>query len=271
MKLPFNIGVIHLGALPGSPGVFGKKPAIALDAVLKTAVKEAKILERMGFDGIIIENFGDAPFYKERVNPETIAAMSIIASAIRVETKSQLGINVLRNDAFSALAIAATTGADFIRINVLSGVVATDQGLIEGRAAELIREKQRLGASGVGILADVHVKHAKTLSSDDIAIAIEEVAGRGGADGVIVTGSTTGRAPDPELLQDAMNSAKHSGVPLFIGSGMTPERLASMKIGGIRMIVGSTLRKGGRAGAPLDRVRMGSYMKAWEAYSNGKH
>ena len=190
MKLPKLIGVIHLPPLAGSPGAGHQHPVEALQQAGFLAYREAQMLVQAGFDGIFIENFGDAPFYKTQVPPETIACMAIIAGAVReVSDKVLVGINVLRNDARAALAIAATTGCDFIRVNVLSGVTATDQGIIEGDAAFLLRERERLNAD-VAILADVHVKHGTSLSSGDLGLAIEEVGLRSMADGVIMTDST---------------------------------------------------------------------------------
>lgn len=260
MKLPKLIAVIHLPALPGAPESSHLKPSIALKKAVSWATNEAKQLTKAGFDGIIIENFGDAPFYKTEVKPETIAAMAVIAAAVKDACKLPLGINVLRNDAFAALGIAAATGADFIRVNVISGVAATDQGIIEGRAADLIRERIRLNAQSVKVLADVHVKHAKSLSSSSISLAIEETAGRGGADGVIVSGDTTGRAPDLEIINEAVKAAKHMGVPCYLGSGANPENLSTFPKD-LRIIVGSTLRKNGLPGAPLDKIRIGKFLK----------
>ena len=117
----------------------------------------------------------------------------------------------------------------------------------------------------MAILADVHVKHAKTLSSSDLSLCIEETAGRGGADGVIVTGDTTGRAPDLKIMNDAFKAAKHAGVPLFIGSGMTPELLKELSNKNIGVIVGSALRSAGIAGAPLDLKRTKAMVSAWKA------
>jgi membrane complex biogenesis BtpA family protein len=274
-RLPQLIGVIHLPPLPGSPGASRQDASDALKKAGLWAVKEAKLFTQAGFEGIIIENFGDAPFYKSQVPPETIVSMSVIAAAVRESTRLPLGINVLRNDANSALAIAAVTGADFIRVNVLSGVVATDQGLIEGDAATLIRERIRLNAEHIAILADVQVKHAQTLSSVDLAIAIEETAGRGGADGVIVTGSTTGRSPETVRLQEAMVAAQHTGVPLYIGSGASLEKLkeyysAGSSLVGVCVIVGSALRKGGRAGAPLDAKKVKEFARVFKSLQKQK-
>ena len=261
MKLPKLIGVIHLGALGGSPGANGIHPAEALQEVGAIAVEEAGILVEAGFDGIILENFGDTPFYKTQVPPITIASMSIIAAAVREATDGiQLGINVLRNDVYSALAIAAATGCDFIRANVLTGVAATDQGLIEGDAAGLLRERDRLQVS-VGILADIHVKHAQTLSTVDLTLAMEDATVRGRADGVIVTGHTTGRLADLGVIQEASKKARHLGVPIFLGSGATQEKLKDLRPWLDGIIVGSTLREGGKPGAPLDRKRTVEFAK----------
>ncbi len=270
-SLPKLIGVIHLPPLPGSPGAADLNAAVALSRAGLWAVKEAIALTSAGFDGLILENFGDIPFYKDRVPAETIAAMSVIAAAVRESTRAQIGINVLRNDARAALAIAAATQANFIRVNVLAGVVATDQGMIEGTAAELIRERIRLNAQSISILADVHVKHAQTLSSSDLALAIEEVSGRGGADGVIITGSSTGRLPELDLIRRAQAASLHSGVPLYLGSGMTTEQMPDFLLPGLRLIVGSALRKGGKAGMPLDLKRIKKLVLTWKTLQKKGH
>jgi hypothetical protein len=255
MKLPRLIGVIHLPALPGSPGSFHEHPVESLQKAGLRAVAEARLLAQAGYDGVILENFGDTPFYKTQVPAETIASMAIIAAAVRESVEIQLGINVLRNDARAALAIAAVTGCDFIRVNVLSGVAATDQGWIEGDAAFLARERDRLRAS-TAILADVHVKHAVTFSSLDLGVALEEVGARSLADGVILTGRTTGRLVDRSALETASQTARRLGVPLYLGSGVTRENLKELKPWVDGVIVGSDLRRGGVAGADLDSKRV---------------
>jgi membrane complex biogenesis BtpA family protein len=226
------------------------------------AVKEAKALQAAGFDGIILENFGDTPFFKESVPPETLAAFSILAAAVRESVRVPVGLNLLRNCVLQALPVAAVTDCRFVRANVLSGVAATDQGLIEGRAAEVLRLRASLGAE-VAIFADVHVKHARSLSSNSVALAIEETAGRGGADAVIVSGATTGRAIELEKLKEAAPAARAAGVPLYIGSGASVENVASLRRMADGIIVSSALRARGRAGEPLDPARVRAFVKAF--------
>ena len=251
MKLPSLIGVIHLPALAGAPFSHALHPAQALQEAGAWAVKEALLLSRAGFQAVILENFGDVPFFKTQVPPETIASMAVIAAAVREAVKIQVGINILRNDCRGALAVAAVTDCHLIRVNALSGVVASDQGLIEGDAAYLIREKTRLHVD-VAIFADVNVKHARTLSSNDLDLAIEDARHRALADAVIVTGKSTGRSVDPMTLQKASKTAKSVGMPLYVGSGVSRDGLFELKKYVDGVIVGSALRKGGVAGAPMD-------------------
>jgi membrane complex biogenesis BtpA family protein len=263
-KLPTLIGVLHLPPLAGAPGARRFHPAEALRIAGMRAVEEAKALAKAGFDGLILENFGDAPFYKSGVPPETVASLSVIAAAVRESVSIPLGVNVLRNDAKAALAIAAVAGCDFIRVNVLAGVSATDQGLIEGCAAELLRERDRLGAE-VAILADARVKHARSWSSDDLAVEIEDLALRSGADGVIITGKTTGRSVDRETLEAAMAAKRLHRIPIWIGSGANSENIGELRSEGFGVIVGSDLRKAGRAGAPLEANRVRKFILAARA------
>src|SRR5881392_3708175 len=151
------IGVVHLAPLPGSPRWHGR-----MADVVKRAVADAHAYERGGAHAIFIENFGDIPFTKSSVGPETIAAMAAAGCAVRQAVALPLGFNVLRNDAHTALALCAACGGAFIGVNVHSGVMVTDQGVIEGQAFATLRLRRAL-CPGVLILADVHVKHAAPL------------------------------------------------------------------------------------------------------------
>lgn len=261
-KFPSLIGVIHLPPLAGSPWA-PEGAHLALQGAGYQALKETKIFTQAGFDGVILENFGDSPFFKGRVPPETVSSISVIAGAVREATRIPVGINVLRNDAFSALAIAAVTGCNLIRVNVLSGVAAADQGLIEGEAAALLRERRRL-SSDVAVFADVHVKHARTLSSEDPILALEETVLRAKADAAIVTGSTTGRNVDFQVLKKVGAAAKELKVPLYVGSGVSLETLGEVKKHVTGVIVSSSLRRGGQAGMPLDAKRVRAFAKEFK-------
>src|SRR5271168_3718432 len=153
------IGVVHLRPLPGSPVWQGD-----LESVIEFAVNDARAYERGGSHALFIENFGDVPFTKGRVGPETIAAIAAAGRAIREAVMLPIGFNVLRNDACAALALCAACGGSFIRINVHTGAMLTDQGLIEGNAYDTLRFRRRI-CPQAAIFADVHVKHAVPLGN----------------------------------------------------------------------------------------------------------
>ena len=153
------VGMLHLPALPGAPS-----SQRSLDAIEEHVLEDARRLREAGFESAILENFGDVPFRKDRVDAITIASMTRVACRLRREVPElRLGINVLRNDARAALAVAAASGAEFLRVNVHVGATATDQGIVEGQAHETLRDRRSLGAE-VAIWADVHVKHGRNLS-----------------------------------------------------------------------------------------------------------
>lgn len=234
---PSLIGMIHLDALPGAPDFAGD-----LAQVAERAARDARVLAEGGVDAILVENFHDAPFYKDRLPPETIAALTRCALAVRAAAPTvPLGINALRNDALGALAVAVAVGADFIRVNVLVGAMVTDQGLIEGCAAELIRRRRALGVA-VAILADVGVKHAEPLGDFDLTQVALDTVHRGKADALVVSGRGTG-APTPRAKIDAVRAAV-PGVPVLVGSGTLAETVDPTAADGF--IVGTALKTDGR-------------------------
>jgi len=242
--IPSLVGVIHLRALPESPRYDGD-----LAGVIASAARDARALAEAGFDGIIVENFGDAPFVPEHVSPVTVAAMTACALAVRAAAPAlPLGINILRNDAEAALAVAVASVAAMIRVNVHTGARVTDQGLIQGRAHATLRLRRALGAEGVALLCDVDVKHSAPLAARPIGEEAHDLEGRGLADAVLVTGSGTGRGVDRRDL-DAVLAAVRG--PVLVASGVTLGTLAEVRAAH-GVVVGSCLRASGRAGDPVD-------------------
>ena len=250
------IGVVHLLPLPTSPRWGG-----SLKTVIDRAEREATALASGGVNGIIVENFFDAPFPKDCVDPAVVSAMSIVVQRLQNLVTLPIGINVLRNDAHSAMAIAACSQAQFIRVNVLTGVMATDQGLIEGQAHQLLRYRRELG-SDVKILADVLVKHARPLGSPNLTTAVQETIDRGLADGVILSGWATGSPPSLEDLELA--SAAADGTPVFIGSGANWENIPQLIQAADGVIVSSSLKRHGRINQPIDPIRVSQFVEAMQ-------
>ncbi len=241
------LGMVHLPPLPGSPGWAG-----SMAAVLEAARRDAAALAEAGLDGVVVENHGDVPYHPGAVPPETVAAMAVAVAAVRAEVGPEplVGVNVLRNDARAGLAVAAAAGADLVRINVHAGAMWTDQGLLQGRAWETLRERARL-APDVALVADVLVKHGVPPVPTDPAQAAREAAERGLADAVVVTGPATGAPADPEVVRCVRRAVR---VPVLVGSGVTADTLARYT-DAHGAIVGSWLEEGGRAGGRVNPER----------------
>jgi uncharacterized protein len=251
------VGVVHLPALPGSP-----RASSPIAEIAAAAARDARAMAAAGFDRVMIENFGDAPFFAGRVPPVTVSAMTACALAVRQACPDlPLGVNVLRNDAEAALAIAAVVGASCIRVNVHTGARVTDQGVIEGRAAETLRARRALGAQHVAIWADVDVKHSAALAPRDVGREADDLATRGLADAVLVTGEGTGRGVDVDKLRRVRQAV--ASVPVLVASGVTVESLPALADLCDGVIVGSTLRAGGVAGGPIDAERAARFAEAF--------
>ncbi|HEV2695113.1 MAG TPA: BtpA/SgcQ family protein [Verrucomicrobiae bacterium] len=247
------IGVVHLKPLPGAPL---HKHSMA--DIIKFAVADAIAYERGGAHAVVVENFGDIPFTKGSVAPETLAAMAAAGCAVRAAVKVPLGFNVLRNDARAALALCAACGGDFIRVNVHSGAMITDQGIIEGDAYNTVRERTRV-APDAEIFADVHVKHAAPLGDWSLEDAANDTLERGLANGLIVSGVGTGRVADiadVECVRQACPDAK-----ILLGSGVNAGNAAEFLRVADGVIVGSSLKRDGKLHNPVDAKRVAALAK----------
>lgn len=262
MCRPGAIGMIHLAPLPGSPRWGGD-----LAAVSGAALRDARALREGGVGALMVENFQDNPFHPDKVPAVTVAAMTVVAAALRRELPDlPLGINVLRNDAEAALAIAAAVGAAFIRVNVHVGAAVTDQGLLEGMGWRTLRQRREYGAR-VGILADVRVKHAAPLAARGLADEAKDLRLRGLADALVVTGAATGAGADPAELAELR--ATLPDCPLLVGSGVTSENVARFLPAADGFIVGTTLKEGGDVAAPVSAARTAAFIARLAAARGG--
>ena len=262
------IGVVHLPRLPR----VSSSVRFDLNGLVDRVVWEARVLEELGYTGVIVENFGDLPFEKRVRDPLAIAAMTVVVREVVRNTGFRVGVNLLRNSGLEAYSIAVATGAKFIRVNALVETVITDSGIIEPEAPRL--RDVRLNYPGVEVYADIFVKHAaglrhtlglleagspvaKSSFEDYVKELVEEYVERGHADALIVTGTRTG-SPPPENLVRLVK--KYSPIPVLVGSGATPENLDWIIRHADGVIVGSYIKRNGKAGNPLDPERARTFI-----------
>ena len=256
------VGMVHLGALPGAPAFDGD-----FGAVRAAATRDARRLEAGGVDALLVENFGDAPFYPDDVPKHVVASMTRVAAEIRAAVDLPMGVNVLRNDAEAALSVANAVDAAFVRVNVHSGARVTDQGVVEGRAHETMRLRDRLD-SDVRVLADLDVKHSAPLADRPLdAEAVAEPIARGLADGVVVSGAGTGHEVESSHLESVAAARDEAGLdaPVFVGSGTTTENVADLLGVADGVIVGTALKEGGETTNPVAEARVAELVAAADA------
>lgn len=253
------VGMVHLPALPGAPEFSGD-----FEQVRAAALRDARRLEAGGVDALLVENFGDVPFYPDDVPKHVVASMTRVAADIRDEVDLPLGVNVLRNDAEAALSVAAAVGAAFVRVNVHVGARVTDQGVVEGRAHETVRLRERL-ESDAAILADLDVKHSAPLGEPPLdSEAVAEPVERGLADGVVVSGAGTGQAVATDYLASVVAARDEQGLdaPIFVGSGVTPGNVADLLDDADGAIVGTALKESGETTKPVSEERVAELVEA---------
>jgi membrane complex biogenesis BtpA family protein len=257
---PLLIGMVHLRALPGSPH------AAPMRDVLGRAVTDARTWARGGADALLLENFGDRPFVPDGVPPATIAAMSRVLAEVARVVELPLGVNVLRNDAEAAIALAAVHDLAFVRVNVHAGVVLSDQGLLVGRAHATVRVRASLECDAK-ILADLRVKHAAPLVERPLVDEARELVERADADALLLTGPATGRPPDLAALEQVEKALP--GTPRLLASGVDAALIAATRERVAGWIVGTAAKRGGRVEAPAELARVRALVHARDHGASG--
>lgn len=249
------IGVIHVGALPGTPA-----GSAGVSDLIKQAVDEARIYSAGGVDGLMIENMHDVPYLRGRVGPEIVAAMAVIGHAVKEECALPVGVQVLAGANVEAIAVAHAAGLDLIRAEGYVFAHIADEGWIESSAAQLLRYRKQIGADSIQVWADVKKKHSSHAVTTDISLgataeAVEFMRG----DAVIVTGSITG---EPPRLADVGEVRAHSRLPVILGSGVDAENIHDFYSSADGFIVGSYFKRDGHWAATVDPERVERLVEA---------
>jgi len=248
------IGMVHLRALPGSPRWAGN-----MEAVVQAALEDARALADGGVDALLVENYGDVPFTTGRVDSATVAGMAVVIGEIKRAVTLPIGVNVLKSDALSALAVAAAVGGRFVRVNVHVGAVVADQGILQSRAHDSLRYRRLLGLD-ISILADVQAKHGMPLAPIPLEQEARDCLSRGLADGLVVSGAATGEPTPMNDLKRVRGAVPH--VPLLVGSGATPETAAALLSIADGLIVGTAVKRDGILANPVDPGRVRRLVEA---------
>lgn len=252
------IGMVHVGPLPGTPFHDGE----TIELFVARAIDDAKALARAGFDAIIVENMHDRPYvHGDRLGPETTAHMTRLVHEVVNAADLPIGVQILSGGNRHALAVAQATSSQFIRCENFVFSHVADEGLLaEAEAGPLLRYRKSIGAENIPVFCDIKKKHASQALTADLSIGqFAEGAAFFGADGLIITGSSTGH---PTSLGDVQEAAKASGLPVFVGSGVNPDDAAGLLTAASGLIVGSFVKRDGLWTNSVDPERAAALVKA---------
>jgi membrane complex biogenesis BtpA family protein len=257
------VGVIHVGALPGTPA-----SSLKVDELTELAVREAVMYRDGGVDGLMVENMHDVPYLRGSVGPEVVAAMSVVARAVKAESALPVGVQILAGANLESIAVAHAAGLDYVRVEAYAFAHVADEGLIQSSAAELLRFRRKIGADGVRVWADVKKKHSSHAITADVSLgetcaAVEFMRG----DAVIVSGSATGEAP---RAADVAEAKAHCRIPVLLGSGVSPENVAGFYDAADGFIVGSYFKGGGLWSNTVEAARVRTMVEAVRALRAGE-
>jgi uncharacterized protein len=257
------VGVIHVGALPGTPG-----SRLGAGALIDLAVREAAAYREGGVDGLMIENMHDVPYLRGSVGPEIVAAMAVVGRAVKEEARLPTGVQILAGANVEAMSVAHAAGLDYIRAEAYTFAHVADEGLIESSAAELLRFRRKIGADHVRVWADVKKKHAAHAITADVSLgetaaAVEFMRG----DAVIVSGGVTGEPPRAADVREAKSRCR---IPVLLGSGVSPENVSEFFDDADGFIVGSYFKEGGFWSNTVERARVERLTEAVRRLRDGE-
>lgn len=248
------IGMIHTFASPGTPKFKGN-----VNKIINKAIEEANIYKDAGVDAIAIENMHDLPYLNRKVGPEVISIMSIVGYEVKLKTNLPTGSQILAGANKEALAVAKAANLDFIRAEGFVFSHIADEGFMNSDAGELLRYRKIIDAENILVLTDIKKKHSSHNITNDVSI--EETAKAAEfflSDGLIITGSATGKEANISEIKKVKNSVN---LPVFIGSGITLENLDNYFPICDGMIIGSFFKKNGIWKNSVDYKRVTQFMK----------
>ncbi|XP_075230052.1 uncharacterized protein F13E9.13, mitochondrial [Lycorma delicatula] len=250
------IGMIHIGALPGTPCYKG-----SVEKLIEKACSEAEVYKKCSVDAVLLENMHDIPYMQPPfIGPEITSSMTKVCSTVRniLQKDIKCGVQVLAGGNKEAIAVAQSSGLDFVRIEGFVFSHIADEGFTNSCAGELLRYRKTIGAENILIFTDVKKKHSAHALTNDISL--EETAHAAEfflSDGVIVTGTATGKPADVAEV----NAVKKSvNIPVLVGSGVTIDNVNEY-LGADGLIIGTYFKKHERWENEVCETRVKDFME----------
>lgn len=243
------IGMVHLGALPGTP-LFD--PALDL---FEAARADLLALQDAGFDAVMFGNENDRP-YEFNVDTASTATMAAIIGQLKSDITVPFGVNVLW-DPMSSVALGAATGAAFVR-EIFTGTYASDMGAWTPDAGQAMRYRDRLGRSDMAMLFNVSAEFAHSLDARSLPDRARSAVFSSIPDAVLVSGQITGEAAALSDLEAV--KAVLANTAVMANTGVKHDTVADVLAIADGCIVGSSLKVDGDTWNAIDPERAKDFM-----------
>lgn len=248
------IAMAHVPALPGTPLY---DAAEGMTGAIRRVQRDLDLLVGSGFDAVLFCNENDRP-YQLHAGLESAAALTRVVTECMPDDLP-FGVDYLW-DPQCALAVAAATGADFIR-EVATGAWESDMGLWNPDAARLLRERRRLDATQVGVFMNVTPEFASAIGQRPPAQMARSSAISSLADGILVSGPMAGAEPSVATVADVREQVPVD-VPVLLNTGAKADTIQQYLQHADGCIVGSDLKVDGYTWNPVDPDRVKRFIDA---------
>jgi membrane complex biogenesis BtpA family protein len=246
------IGMCHMQAMPGDPSYAADHD---MQWVYEQARADLLALQEGGVDAVLFSNEFSLP-YLTKVEAITVASMAAIIGELKREITIPYGVNVLW-DPSASIDVAMATGAGFVR-EIFTGVYASDFGLWNTNAGEVIRHQHAIGAQHVRLFFNIVPESAAYLASRQITDIARSTVFNARPDALVVSGLTAGietSAQTLRLVKDAV-----PGTPVFANTGVRLDNVAEQLAHADGAVVGTTFKHGGQTWNAVDGERVKELM-----------
>jgi membrane complex biogenesis BtpA family protein len=250
------IGMIHIGALPGTP-LYDEKGG--MKALIEGAAADLEALQANGIDAVMFGNENDRPYSLKAPNT-SVAAMSAVVARLSPSIRVPFGVNYLW-DPVASVAIAAATGAKFVR-EIFTGVYASDMGLWVPDCDGALRARRDLGVRDLKLLYNINAEFAAPLDTRPIGLRARSAVFSSLADAILVSGSITGQATEQSDL-DAVAAAVKD-VPIFANTGVNLTNVRDVLGVADGCVIGTHFKVDGDTWKPVDGARVKRFMETVE-------
>src|SRR5580658_1832496 len=253
-KTKVVIAMAHIGALPGAP-LYDADAGVA--KLIEGVLKDVEALQAGGVDAVMFGNENDRP-YVLRAPPEGVAGMTAVVQAVKRHLKVPFGVNYLW-DPLASVAIAAATGASFVR-EIFTGLFASDMGLWQADCAGAVRLRRHLGREDLKLLFNINAEFAHSLDERPIALRAKSAVFSSLADAILVSGPITGEPVDRSDLRGVREAVQTA--PVFANTGVNIDNVREIMGLTDGVVIGTHFKVDGQTWNPVDGARVRRFMDA---------